>query len=288
RAELVRAQALTESAIDFADEADVGVRAVEEAREVVAALLPEMRAHLDDGRRGEILREGFRVAIAGPPNAGKSSVLNALARREAAIVSEEAGTTRDIIEVTLDLGGLPVVLSDTAGIREAEGEVEREGIRRAMAHARTADLVLWVADVMATDREPLPAALAADPGLVLRVVNKVDLLGGSAPDRALPDGAVAISALTGAGLPALAEEIARRAGRGAAESEAPVITQARHRQNLGACAEALKDYLAGARRDLELRAEDLRRAAAAIGRITGRVDVEDVLEAIFGRFCIGK
>lgn len=288
RGELIRAQALTESAIDFADEGDVGARAAEEARELAARLLPEMRAHLDDGRRGEILREGFRVAIAGPPNAGKSSLLNALARREAAIVSEEAGTTRDIIEVTLDLGGVPVMLSDTAGIRAPAGKVEREGIRRAVAHAHAADLVLWVADVSAVDPAPAPAELATDPSRLLHVANKVDLLSHPGSDRALPGGAVAISALTGAGLTALAEEIARRAASGAAESERPVITQARHRQNLEACAAALADYLAGIPGDLELRAEDLRRASVAIGRITGRVDVEDVLGEIFGRFCIGK
>jgi tRNA modification GTPase len=288
RADLIRAQALTESAIDFADEADVGARAAEGACDLAAGLLPELRAHLNDGRRGEILREGFRVAIAGPPNAGKSSLLNALARREAAIVSEEAGTTRDIIEVTLDLGGVPVVLSDTAGIRAAGGKVEREGIRRAVAHARAADLVVWLTDAAAPQREPPPTELAADPGRLLRVANKMDLVSAAGLERGPPDGAIAISALTGAGLPALAEEIARRAAGGTAETEAPVITQARHRQNLEACVEALEDYLAGAQGDVELRAEDLRRAAATLGRITGRVDVEDVLGEIFSRFCIGK
>ncbi|HEY7549352.1 MAG TPA: tRNA uridine-5-carboxymethylaminomethyl(34) synthesis GTPase MnmE [Hyphomicrobiaceae bacterium] len=290
RTDLIRTQALTESAIDFADEADVGARAAEGARELAAGLLPELRAHLDDGRRGEILREGFRVAIAGPPNAGKSSLLNALARREAAIVSEEAGTTRDIIEVVLDLGGVPVVLSDTAGIRAAEGKVEREGIRRAVAHARAADLVVWLTDAAAAvpQPEPPPPDLAADPGRLLQVANKIDLVGAAGLERGPPHGAVAISALTGAGLPALAEELARRAAGGTGETEAPVITQARHRQNLEACAEALEAYLAGAPGELELRAEDLRRAAAALGRITGRVDVEDVLGEIFSRFCIGK
>jgi tRNA modification GTPase len=288
RTDLIRAQALTESAIDFADEADVEARAAEGARALAAGLLPELRAHLDDGRRGEILREGFRVAIAGPPNAGKSSLLNALARREAAIVSEEAGTTRDVIEVILDLGGVPVVLSDTAGIRAAEGKVEREGIRRAVAHARAADLVVWLTDAAAPQPEPPPTELAADPGRLLQVANKMDLVGAVGLERGPPRDAIAISALTGAGLPALAEEIARRAAGGTGETEAPVITQARHRQNLEACAEALEAYLAGAPGEVELRAEDLRRAAAALGRITGRVDVEDVLEEIFSRFCIGK
>src|SRR5262245_58100121 len=175
RADLIRAQALTESAIDFSDEADVSAQACEEARALVARLLPALQQHLDDGRRGEILREGFRVAIAGPPNVGKSSLLNALARREAAIVSDEAGTTRDVIELTLDLGGAPVVLSDTAGIRVAEGKVEREGIRRAVARARGADLVLSVMDAADPQPEP-PPGLVRDGGGMLWVLNKIDLL----------------------------------------------------------------------------------------------------------------
>jgi tRNA modification GTPase len=287
RADLIRAQALTESAIDFADEADVGTGALTEARALAARLAPAIRAHLDDGRRGEILREGFRVAIAGPPNAGKSSLLNALARREAAIVSDEAGTTRDILEVTLDLAGVPVILSDTAGVREAEGKVEQEGIRRALANAGAADLVLWLTDAAAPRPEAPPIDLA-QAGKVMRVVNKVDLLKMRASAAAAKTDAIRISALTGEGLPELADAVGRRAAERIGASEAPVITQARHRERLAACAEALEAYLAGPPADLELRAEDLRRAATALGRITGRVDVEDVLGEIFGRFCIGK
>ena len=287
RAELIRAQALTESAIDFSDEADVGEKASEEARDLVARLVPSIRQHLDDGRRGEILREGFRVAIAGPPNAGKSSLLNAFARREAAIVSEEAGTTRDIIEVTMDLGGVPVILSDTAGIREAEGKVEREGIRRALARARDADLVLWLMD--ATDPQPDPPPdLAAGAGEMLRVLNKMDLREGNSAHPMLRQGWLGLSVKTGEGLQALARAIEGKAAAGVGASEAPAITQARHRQQIEACLEALEAYLCGAPADLELRAEDLRRAATALGRITGRVDVEDVLSEIFSRFCIGK
>jgi tRNA modification GTPase len=290
RADLIRAQALTESAIDFSDEADVGAGAVAEARALAARLAPAIRSHLDDGRRGEILRDGFRVAIAGPPNAGKSSLLNALARREAAIVSEEAGTTRDVIEVALDLGGVPVILIDTAGIREAEGKVEREGIRRAVAHARAADLVLWLSDAAAPRPEPPPADLAAEPGKVLRVLSKVDLI--ARGPAGAEGGVLRVSVVTGEGLSELAALVGRTAADRIGASEAPVITQARHREQLRACAEALEAYLAGPATDppvdLELRAEDLRRAATALGRITGRVDVEDVLGEIFGRFCIGK
>ena len=285
RSDLIRAQALTEAAIDFSDEADVGAKACEEARAIVARLVPAVRQHLNDGRRGEIVREGFRVAIAGPPNVGKSSLLNAFARREAAIVSDEAGTTRDVIEVTLDLGGVPVVFSDTAGIREAEGKVEREGIRRAVAKARDAELVLWLMD--AADPQPVsPPPDLAGSREMLWVLNKIDLVEGAGV-RAAP-GWFRLSVLTGEGLPELARAIEARAAAAAGGSEAPVITQARHRQQIGATVEALEAYLSGAPSELELRAEDLRRAATALGRITGRVDVEDVLAEIFGRYCIGK
>jgi tRNA modification GTPase len=284
RERLIEAQALTESAIDFSDEADVGDKAGAAARQVIERLVPEMERHLDDNRRGEILREGFRVVIAGPPNVGKSSLLNALARREAAIVSEEAGTTRDVIELAMDLGGLPVVLSDTAGIRETAGQVEREGIRRAIERAKNADLVLWLMD--ATDPVPaLPPDVAGRE--VLPVRNKIDLLSQGAP-TAWPDGAIALSAVTGAGMRELTEAIEARARMRLGADEAPAITQARHRQQLEACRSALEDYLGSGSDALELRAEDLRRACTALGRITGRVDVEDVLEQIFSRFCIGK
>lgn len=146
RSRLIEIAALTEAAIDFSDEGDVSASAFAEARNRAVISKDEIAAHLNDGHRGEILRDGFRVALLGPPNAGKSSLLNALARRDAAIVSAEAGTTRDVIEVRLDLGGLPVIVSDTAGIREASSEIEREGIRRSLAAARDADLVIWLAE----------------------------------------------------------------------------------------------------------------------------------------------
>ena len=279
RSELIRASALIESAIDFADEADVAANAFTLARTIVAPLIDAISKHLDDGNRGEILREGFRVVLAGPPNVGKSSVLNALTRRDAAIVAEEAGTTRDVIEVRLDLDGLPVIVSDTAGIREAEGAVEREGIRRTLAHARAADLVIWLMDAGA-GAVPPPADLAADQ--VLLVANKIDL-GGAAPD-----GALAVSAKTGAGI----EDLSRRLGEIArgrlATTESPAITRGRYREQLQACMSALQSFMSGGQADIELAAEELRRAAHALGRITGRVGVEDLLGEIFTRFCIGK
>jgi tRNA modification GTPase len=286
RQQLTAAAALLAAAIDFSDESDVGADAARRARDEVEALQRTIRSHLDDGHRGEIVRQGFQVVLAGPPNAGKSSLLNALARRDAAIVSDEPGTTRDVIEVKLDIGGLPVVVSDTAGIREVTGKVEQEGIRRTLGRAKEADLVLWVTDGAAPAVAP-PAMLLECADRVLMVVNKVDLLG-SRPPRPLPAGAAAVSALTGSGLDALTRSIGSIAATRTGGAEAPPLTQARHRQHLESCCAALDSFLSSPLDDIELRAEDLRRAALALGRLTGSIDVEDVLGEIFSRFCIGK
>jgi tRNA modification GTPase len=277
RARLIEIAALTEAAIDFSDESDVAVDAMTMARARAADLATELAAHLDDGHRGEILRDGFRVALLGAPNAGKSSLLNALARRDAAIVSAEAGTTRDVIEVRLDLAGLPVIISDTAGIREAAGEVEQEGIRRSLAVARDADLVLWLAE---TAGSGLPPGIARDKSLLIR--SKADIPGSGFGD-------LGVSSRTGAGLDRLVDEIAGRARKavGAPAAE-PALTRTRHRQALERALADIHAFLEGPASEPELRAEDLRRAAYAVGRITGRIDVEDVLGEIFGRFCIGK
>ena len=277
RSRLIEIAALTEAAIDFSDEGDVSTSAFAEARNRAVILKDEIAAHLNDGHRGEILRDGFRVALLGPPNAGKSSLLNALARRDAAIVSAEAGTTRDVIEVRLDLGGLPVIVSDTAGIREASSEIEREGIRRSLAAARDADLVIWLAE---NPESIPPLRISRETSLVIR--SKADL-----PHESEFDG-LAISATTGAGMDQLIEEIARRASQAVGSQSAPALTQARHRQALENALKDIEAFLNGSPDAVELRAEDLRRAAHAIGRITGRIDVEDVLDQIFSRFCIGK
>jgi len=283
RRQLLAASALVEAAIDFSDEGDVADDAVAQADGIVRALAEAIAAHLDDGHRGEILRDGFRVVLAGPPNAGKSSLLNALARRDAAIVSAEAGTTRDVLEVRLDLGGVPVIASDTAGIREAEGAVEQEGVRRALAHAREADLILWLNDAAAAPVAPPPEIAARGDKYFQPVASKIDIPGaGIAPDG------LAVSAHTRAGLDGLVARIAALARERVGSGEGPAITRERHRQQLMSCMNALQAYMHGFMNGHELRAEDLRTAASALGRITGRIDVEDVLGEIFGRFCIGK
>lgn len=283
RGGLIRANALVEAAIDFSDEADVAADAFERARAIAGKLHAEIAAHLDDGNRGEILREGFRVVLAGPPNVGKSSLLNALTRREAAIVSEEAGTTRDVIEVRLDLDGLPVIVTDTAGIREPLGAIEREGIRRTLEHAREADLVVWLSDASAAPVAPPPELAARGDNFFLAVANKIDVPGAS--PRA---GVLAVSAKTGEGLSELTRRLAGIARDRIGTGESPAITHMRYRTQLHACNKALHAFMSLPTSEHELRAEDLRIAVQALGRITGRVDVEDVLGEIFGRFCIGK
>ncbi len=286
RASLIEALGLIEAGLDFADEGDIGAKTFADATSIITVLARAVRHHLDDGHRGEILRDGFRVALTGPPNAGKSSLLNALARRDAAIVSEEAGTTRDVIEVRLDLGGLPVIVSDTAGFRETEGAIEREGMRRSRAVAEAADLVLWLTDASSPETV-LPAELAAVADRTLLVLNKIDLVSnGGMPT--LPDDMVPLSVTTGAGLGDLIKRLSVIAHERIGHHEEPALTQVRHRQLVEQCRDSLEAFLLGAASDVELRAEDLRRAADALGRITGRVDVEDVLDHIFGRFCIGK
>lgn len=291
RAELLKAQALMEAGLDFADEADVATDVSVQAEAIVADLREAIAAHLGD-RRGERLRDGVRVVIAGPPNAGKSSLLNALARRDVAIVSEEAGTTRDVIEVHLDLGGIPVILSDTAGIREAKGSVEAAGIGRALARVEDADIVLWLADSTDPARTAMPRLGARKNNdaqattVEITVMNKLDLAPSAA--AALPEGALAISAKTGEGLDLLIARLEAEAQSAAGQGAgAPLMTRARHRAELEAAQAALQRY-SDKSLSPELKAEELRIAAHHLGRLTGRINVEEVLGAIFAEFCIGK
>jgi tRNA modification GTPase len=291
RAELLQAQALLEAGLDFADEGDVATDVSVKAGAIVERLRASIARHLAD-RRGERLRDGFRIVIAGPPNAGKSSLLNALAKRDVAIVSEEAGTTRDVIEVHLDLGGIPVILVDTAGIRDARGKIEAEGISRALARVEDADLVLWLVDATdpvwtaPPDIDARRRATMRGVGSEICVVNKIDAArvqgsrGGS--ER------VEISATTGQGLDRLIAMLQARAAELAeANAASPPMTRARHRVELEAAQAALLRF-GEHTLSPELKAEELRIAARHLGRLTGRIDVEEVLGAIFAAFCIGK
>jgi tRNA modification GTPase len=257
-------------------------------RPEITRLSAEMAAHLADGHRGERLRAGLTVAVVGPPNAGKSSLVNRLARRDVAIVTPLPGTTRDVLEVHLDLAGYPVTLLDTAGLREAEGVIEAEGVRRARARAERADLRLIMFDG-ATWPTPDPTTLAlVDDGAVV-TVNKSDLI---AVARDLAVGghpALPVSCLTGDGIRNLLDVLTERARALMTVGNEPLLTRARHRAALQAAAEALARFTAAPdAAELALMAEDLRLATRALGRITGEVAVEDVLDRIFSEFCIGK
>ncbi|MDE2075305.1 MAG: tRNA uridine-5-carboxymethylaminomethyl(34) synthesis GTPase MnmE [Alphaproteobacteria bacterium] len=286
RARLIHALAWAEATIDFSDE-ELPEHTVDTVRNEAIDILDEIKAHLDDAHRGELVREGLYLIVIGQPNSGKSTLVNALARRDVAIVSETAGTTRDVIEVRLDLGGYAVTLADTAGLRaasEAVGAVEAEGVRRALARAEAADLVVLVLDGTAADPfAGIPDAARAKAGLT--VWNKADL--GFLVARE----GLAISARTGQGLPELIAALAALVKeRLSGASEAPLLTRARHREALEDAAAALARALAGAPGPAapELFAEDLRLALRALGRITGRVDVEELLDVVFRDFCIGK
>jgi len=277
RQELIVLLAHVEAGIDFADE-EVPQGLTRSAINRAGKLATAMARHLDDGRRGERLRDGFRIVLAGPPNAGKSSLLNALAQRDVAIVSPEPGTTRDLIEVSLDLGGYPVEITDTAGIRDTDSEIEREGVKRARGRLDSADLVLWLMPVDQPDGPGLPESVK---GEAISVITKCDL----AP---APADALGVSVETATGLDQLLEELKRRASSAETGFEDGVITRSRHREAVSQARTALLAAVAANETGAELIAENLRVAAIELGRLTGRVDVEDLLDVIFAEFCIGK
>ncbi len=276
---LLGALARIEAEIDFAAEEEVPEAMVAQVLPGLERLRKEMAAHLADAGRGERLRAGVVVAVIGAPNVGKSSLVNLLARREVAIVTAIAGTTRDVIEVQLDLGGVPVTLLDTAGLRETADPIEAEGVARARRRAGEADLRLHLIDARA------PGALVESEGTIL-VANKID----AAPNAVLPVGAAPISCLTGAGIAELTDRLAGEAAALVTVGDTPLLTRARHRAAVAEAEAALARFaaLATGGAELALLAEDLRLAARAIGGITGAVGVEDVLDRIFATFCIGK
>jgi tRNA modification GTPase len=282
REKLISVIAAIEASIDFVDEDDVPQSLLPPAMEATAELVAEMKAALDDGERGERLREGFVVALAGPPNVGKSTLLNRLARREVAIVTDIPGTTRDPIEVALDLGGVPVVLVDTAGVRETSDPIEAEGVRRAVARAEAADLVLWLVEANDSDPPPAPAAKRT---IVVRT--KADLIDSAAQQRLTDRGQLVLSAHIDSGVDRLLQRLTSESE--AFGGEPALVTHARQRHALAEALGRLKAAIAEARSGREeIVAEELRLAARALGRITGRVDVEDVLDVIFQKFCVGK
>jgi len=288
RDQLIEALAMFEAAVDFPDEevpADVAAR----ARPVLQALIGELEEALADVRRGERVREGYRIALVGAPNAGKSTILNALARREAAIVTATPGTTRDVIEVPMRLAGYKALLADTAGLRDTRDEIEAEGVRRARAWAEEADLRLWVVDG-SSDAAPIAPTLHAHD---LCILNKADLPQGAETGHALVEAralgldVLRISAWKPGDVAALEQALERRIIDALAGAELPTATRLRHRELLAEALERLTRALS-LQDDLELAAEDVRLAGRALDRITGRIDPEDVLDRVFSSFCIGK
>jgi tRNA modification GTPase len=283
RNQIIEASALIEAGIDFSDEGDVPVELIAPAVAKIKALLGEIEEVLAARGRSERLREGLVVAIAGPPNVGKSTLMNALARREVAIVSPHAGTTRDVIEVQLDLDGYPVTVIDTAGIRESEDAVEQEGVRRARTRAAEADLVLWISD--AQHGEIARAGTAP----VWGVRNKIDLdAAGVVPPQGQGGTDFRISAGRGDGVGELIAALIAFAQDYFGFDDGGLIGRERHRQLLQQTAASLHRSIFVIGEGEELAAEDLRMAAYSLGRLLGRVDVEDILDVIFREFCIGK
>lgn len=279
RAQIIEASALIEAGIDFSDEGDVPAEPIAPALAKIKTLLDEIEEVLAAPGQSERLREGLVVAISGPPNVGKSTLMNQLARREVAIVSPYAGTTRDVIEVQLDLDGYPVTVIDTAGIRETDDPVEQEGVRRARTRAAEADLVLWLTDAQHEE------ILREDAVPTWTVRTKIDL---DAASQGRGDFDFEISASRGDGIKELIAALVGFAQNYFGSEEGGLISRERQRKLLRQTADLLRRSMSEIDKGEEFVAEDLRAAGQSLGRLLGRVDVEDILDTIFREFCIGK
>ena len=286
RLQIIELLALIESCIDFPDE-DLPQNIIDDVSRKLSILKLEINIHLDDKKRGQKIKEGLSLAIIGSPNVGKSSLLNFLAKSEVAIVSEIAGTTRDVIEIHLEIAGVAVKIADTAGIRESEDKIEQEGIRRAYKKAFEADIKMFVLD--ATH----PKISAAEKKLIdentIIVVNKIDLLKLEAPNKPLEvnnKNLINLSIKKQQNTDLLIKKLEEKVLEILPQQSSPLITQERYRHFLSSALKALEDFSLD--KNIELAAEDLRIASYAIAKITGRIDVDDILDVVFSKFCIGK
>ncbi len=284
RMHIMEIMALIEAYIDFPDE-EIPTSVLEESRQKTDHLVSEIDDHLGDQGIGEKIRDGLTAVIFGPPNAGKSSLLNALAKRDVAIVSDIAGTTRDLIELHLDIDGYPVTLIDTAGIRDSEESIEQEGIRRAKEKLEMADIKIAIFDIISFP-ESYSNFKAKIDDHTLVLLNKTDQLSSSDLPSDIPKNALTISIHTGDGIDTMIDHVKKKIAANFAGSEPSIVTQKRHRIALENCLTHLS--AASQVTALELIAEELRRAATEIGKITGRIEVDALLDIVFGRFCIGK
>ncbi|MGU3574026.1 tRNA uridine-5-carboxymethylaminomethyl(34) synthesis GTPase MnmE [Brucellaceae bacterium C25G] len=282
RKRLIQARALIEAELDFADESDVPGSVSDQVWHEMKILRHAIEDHIAGGKRADLLRDGFQIVIAGEPNAGKSSLLNLLAGRDVAIISDEAGTTRDLLEVKLDLAGVPVYLTDTAGIRETDNKVEKIGIERALEKARKADLVLLLEDLTSKHHTQLSADFTDVE--IWRIGTKIDL----SNQHNKQNYRVCISANTGENISTLIDDLTMLVSAKAGNLSEVVPTRLRHITLLKQTAKEIETAIHNTNYPLELRAENLRLASQSLGRITGDVDVEDILDVIFSEFCIGK
>ena len=283
REKAIKIAAHVEAYIDFPDE-EIPESTLTSLGDEMSVLIRDIEKGLNDGRRGEILREGFRVAVIGPPNAGKSTLVNWLSKRPVSIISEQPGTTRDVLEASLDLGGYPVIIADTAGLRASTDPIENEGIKRAQEWAKTANsrLILLEPSTEAGFLE----RLKPNPECDLVVLNKIDLL----PRDLKKEETLAISLKDEIGLDKLLNRLKKIASKRMVGEEPPVITRTRHREALQSCLNSIKSAKTALLSDEEpeIVAEELRAATKSLGRVVGAVDVEDLLDVVFGDFCIGK
>ena len=285
RERLLKVYAYIEAYIDFPEE-EIDPKIIKECEETVALLQTEINAHLSASKGGERLREGFRVVLTGPTNAGKSSLINAIACRQAVIVSDIAGTTRDAVDVHLDIEGYPVILTDTAGLRQTADEIEKQGIEIAHQKAEDADLILALFDGALDSKEAFKEISEKFSYKMIYIANKADILSAAQKQALEKNGCLLISAKTKDGIPKLFEEIKNRIQKNISPSSCDVITRVRYREALNECLQHLNAFHFN--KPIELSGEDIRMAARALGKITGKIEVSEILDKIFGSFCIGK
>ncbi len=283
---LIKVLSKIEAKIDFPDE-DLPIEILDGIKADTAKALADLEKLLDDQRVGERIREGFKISIIGPTNVGKSSLLNHLANREVAIVSEIAGTTRDVIETHLNLDGYPVILSDTAGIRDSKDEIERKGIKLSLKNANEADLNIIVLEPKSVDFQSFLSALSQDKNII--VVNKLDNIDGKLNEEIRKLNPISISVKENTNIDLLINEIKKKLENKFISSNDIIITRSRHRDNIEKCIYHLKTFQdKNSEEEFDKAAEDLRLAVRHLGLIVGKVDVEEILGSIFNDFCIGK